>query len=135
MCLYLLDNPSWCMYRDNVESLSDRPMLTLLGSNIHNNPQYTGGHSTDHDMMSQGGPRRWIRHNKGRTSHCRLDTSPRWPHHISQLSRHTTDHRRIGPGVLLITYFNIIKAGFSDLFHKLSLFEMKEAISDSGVPK
>ena len=26
------------MYRDNVESLSDRLLLTLLGSNIHNNP-------------------------------------------------------------------------------------------------
>ena len=82
--------------------------------------------------MSPGGPRRWIRHNKGRTSHCRLDTSPRWPHHISQLSRHTTDHRRIGPGVLLITYFNIIKGEFANLFHKLSLFEWRKLYLTRG---
>ena len=79
-------------------------------------------------MMSPGGPRHWIRHNKGRSSHCRLDTSPRWSHHISQLSRHTTEHRRIGPGVLLTIYFIIvIMLNFLICFiNKWSLFKMKK---------
>ena len=116
------------MYRDNVESLSDRLLLTLLGSNIYNNPPIyrrtqhwswydEPGRPPALDQAQQRAeqplPARY--QPQVVASHLTIITSYDWAQ--------TDWTRRI---TYYLLYYYYYYAEFSDFLHKWSLFEMEK---------